>query len=817
MRTRTPKLILLLLAILVAIPAQNQQKALSSSGRAASKPVKKAQPDLSSNAVITTFAGDGHPGLTGDGGPATSASLYAPFGAVSDSKGNIYTTDDLPYEAGVRKIDVATGIITTYAGGVALEPCTPYPSCINGSPATSAAINPFYLAIDSSDNLYISDQSISVIWKVEAKTQAITVYAGVGPCGSGNTCYSGDGGPATQAEMDLPTGMAFDASNNLYFSDYGNVVIREINGGTGVIDTVPGSVAAGFSEPLAVSFDINGNLLVADLENIKIYDASSGSFSELVGSGSGCAAQTDSEGDGCPASDAAVGKPLGIALDSAGDIFISDAETENIRVIDGTSGIITVAAGNGTAGYSGDGGPALDAEFNAPYQINFDPSGNLYIADSGNEVVREIHYGGTGTQTVATPTFSPAAGTFTAAQSITIIDATTGATIYYTTDGSTPTTSSSAYGGAIAVSDTTTIKAIATKSGDTQSAVATATYTIQALIPTQLTLTGNPNPGTAGQAVTFAAVVKPSSGTGTPTGTITTTVDGSAGPSLTLSSGSATFISSSLTAGSHTIVATYGGDSNYAGSSATLVETITSPASAATPTFTPGAGTYSSAQSVTISDATNGAVIYYTTNGTAPTTSSTQYSGPIPVGATETIEAIAAAPGYSNSAVATATYTINIPAPSFSLTSSPSSATVSSSQSATITLTVTPSNEFTQTVSFACTGLPTGYGCSFAPSTVTPAGAAVNSKLTIASNASASTSHPLLWRKAGAGLALALLAWPFAWRKNRYRLAMLLLLAGAFTLVGCGGSPKSQSYTVTVTASGGGITQTSSINLTVNQ
>jgi hypothetical protein len=1000
MRSHSSHLILPLLAVLTAFSARAQQQpAPSSVERVFSHPAKRTQPNFSSSAIVTTIAGDGQPGFSGDGGPATSASLYSPSGVVSDSKGNIYTTDDLPYDGGVRKIDATTGIITTYAGGNALPSCSPYPGCINGSLATAAAIHAYYLAVDSSDNLYISDQQLSVIWKVDAKTQVITVYAGVGICGSGVTCYSGDGGPATQAELDAPSGLALDDSNNLYISDYGNVVIRVVNAQTGVIETLAGSVAAGFFEPLALAFDIHGNLLVTDLEVVYQYDASNTSFSVLAGYGNGCANQTDSEGDGCLASQAQMGKPLGVQVDSQDDIFISDAESENIRVIDGTTGIITVAAGTGQQGYSGDGGPALNAEFNVPYQIAFDPSGNLYIADSGNDVVREIHYGGSGTQTAATPTFSPAPGTYNATQSVAISDATNGAVIYYTLDGSTPTTGSSVYGGSITVSDTTTIKAIATKSGYTQSAVATANYTIQSLISTQMTLTGNPNPATLGATVTFTVDVKPTSGSGTPTGTITTTVDGSAGPTLTLKGGTATYSSSTLAVGSHTIIATYGGDSNYSGSTATLVETITSgtgttaasisvfsgsgqstpygsafpaplvvivkdasgnpvsgavvkfsgtglsfssatsttgsngeasvtataiasgsltasastsgvsgtanfsltatkvaltvtagntsvafnqpipaltytangfvngdtssvlsgkPAetttatqgsaagtypitiaqgtltatnytfsfvngtltitgTAATPTFSPAAGAYTTTQSVSITDTTAGAVVHYTTDGSTPTSSSPTYTAQIAVNSSETIEAIAIAPGYSNSAVATAAYTINLPPPAFSLSSSPSSATIGSGKSATIDLTVTPDNGFSQAVSFACAGLPSGYGCSFSPSTVTPAGAAVNSTMTIAPPTSANNSRLLSWQKAGVGVALALLLWPFTKRRTRYSLLLVILSIACLATIGCISSPKSQNYTVTVTASGGSITQTSSITLTVTQ
>jgi hypothetical protein len=243
--------------------------------------------------------------------------------------------------------------------------------------------------------------------------------------------------------------------------------------------------------------------------------------------------------------------------------------------------------------------------------------------------------------------------------------------------------------------------------------------------------------------------------------------------------------------------------------------TITSLGTAAMPAFSPAAGTYTSAQSVSISEKTTGAIVYYTTSGVAPTTSSTQYSTAISVGATETIEAFAAAPGYSNSAVATATYTINLPAPSFSLTSSPSSATINSGQSAKFTVTVAPANGFAQAVSFTCSGLPAGEACSFSPSTVAPSGSPASSTMTISSAASARGSRSLPWEKTGAGLALALLLLPFGRRRTRYRLIALILSVACLAAIGCISSPKPEKYAVSITALGGGITQSSSVSLTI--
>ena len=337
-------------------------------------------------------------------------------------------------------------------------------------------------------------------------------------------------------------------------------------------------------------------------------------------------------------------------------------------------------------------------------------------------------------------------------------------------------------------------------------------------IATTTTIAASPNPQVAGGNVTFTITVQPESGNGVPTGQITTTVDGAAGPTLTLNNGEVTYSTISLTVGSHTIVASYSGDANYSASTASsFTETIVGvqPPTAATPIFSPAAGSYTSAQSVTITDATNGATIHYTMDGSAPTGSSTQYSGPITVGNTETINAIAVAPGYSNSAVATATYTINLPAASFSLSASPSAATINASASAKFTLTVTPQNGFTEAVSFSCSGLPSGDNCSFSPQTVTPAGAAASNTLTVAAATSAKKDKLPSWENIGAGMAFALLLWPFRRRRGWMFCVIALVSVSVFAITGCGGSQKAQSYTVTVTASGGGITQTAPLSLTV--
>jgi Chitobiase/beta-hexosaminidase C-terminal domain/Legume lectin domain len=251
--------------------------------------------------------------------------------------------------------------------------------------------------------------------------------------------------------------------------------------------------------------------------------------------------------------------------------------------------------------------------------------------------------------TTTTPTFSPGAGTYSGAQSVTIKDATPGATIYYTTDGSTPTTSSSKYSGPVTVSASETLRAIAVANGLNNSAVASATYTINSGSgggPTA-TPTFTPAAGsyTGAQSVTISDATTGATIYYTTNGTTPTTASTVYTGPITVSA-------------SETLEAIAVASGQTASSVASAAYTISAPTTA-TPTFTPAAGTYTSAQSVTIADATTGATIYYTTNGTAPTTASAVYGGPISVSASETLEAIAVAAGHTASPVATASYTIN--------------------------------------------------------------------------------------------------------------------------------------------------------------
>ena len=281
-------------------------------------------------------------------------------------------------------------------------------------------------------------------------------------------------------------------------------------------------------------------------------------------------------------------------------------------------------------------------------------------------------------QVVATPTFSPEAGTYTETQSVTVSCATEGAEIHYTTDGSTPTASSSTYSSAITVNETTTIKAIAVKDGMTDSTVASATYTINIPPQTVATPTFTPEAGTYTEAqnVTISCATEGA--------VIHYTTDGSTPTASSTAYNSAITVSETTTVKA---IAVKDGMTDSAVASATYMINIP-PQTVATPAFSPEAGTYTEAQNVTISCATEGAVIHYTTDGSTPTASSTAYSSAITAGETTTVKAIAVKDGMTDSAVASATYTISTTSETVATpTFSPEAGTYTEAQNVTISCT----------------------------------------------------------------------------------------------------------------------------------
>jgi CSLREA domain-containing protein len=364
--------------------------------------------------LITTVAGSGPTGydggsFAGDGGLATSASLFSPSGVAVDAAGNLFIADTNTYR--VRKVDAATGIITTVAG---TGPPVLYGG--DGGAATSARLNgPQGVAVDAAGNLFIADTSNHRVRKVAgvaaagpivvrvgpgagvgtAVTGIITTVAGTGP----PVLYGGDGGPATSASLDQPIGVAVDAAGNLFISDYSNARIRKVDAATGIITTVAGSGVQGFSgdvglaisarlsNPEGVAVDAAGNLFIADTENDRIrrVDAATGVITAVAGTGT-----RGFSGDGGPATSANLSNPRGVAVDGAGNLFIADTLSHHVRKVAAATDIITTVAGTDSCCFSGDGGPATSAGLNAPEGVAVDAAGNIFIADTGYHRVRRV-------------------------------------------------------------------------------------------------------------------------------------------------------------------------------------------------------------------------------------------------------------------------------------------------------------------------------------------------------------------------------------------------------------------------------------------
>jgi uncharacterized protein (TIGR03437 family) len=331
--------------------------------------------------TITTVAGTGNAGDSGDGGPATSAELNGPRGVTEDVFGNLYIAEY--YGQRVRKVTPG-GVITTLAGNGTAG----YSG--DGGPATSAELNgPYRVTVDTAGNVYIPDSANNRIRKV-APNGTITTVAG-----NGNTGYSGDGGPATSAALDFPEAVAFDSAGNYYIADSANDVVRKVNTG-GTITTAVGTGAQGYSgdggpatsatlyNPVGVAVNASDALYISDQLNNVIRKVTNGVITTVAGTGAFAFG-----GDGGPAIDAEFGYPASIGLDAAGNLYIPDINNYRIRVLL-TGGTIATVAGDGVEGYGGDGGPALAAAVNVPRSVSVAPNGNVYIGDFGNNRVRML-------------------------------------------------------------------------------------------------------------------------------------------------------------------------------------------------------------------------------------------------------------------------------------------------------------------------------------------------------------------------------------------------------------------------------------------
>ena len=324
--------------------------------------------------TIYTIAGTGANNFSGDGGLATAAELNSPKGLAVDAAGNLFIADSTIHR--VRRVDATTGIITTMAGTGA------FGSGGDGGLATAAQLGgPNGLAFDAAGNLFIADSFNNRIRRVDAATGIITSVAGTGVGG-----FSGDGGLATAAEFNLPRGLAIDAAGNLFISDVFNNRVRRVDAVTGVITTVVGSGAGGFSGdgglataaeldfPEGLAIDTAGDLFIADFANNRIrrVDTTTGIITTVAV--------------------AELSGPNGLVFDAAGNLFIADVSNNRIRRVDTTTGIITTVAGtvagNVVGSFGGDGDLATAAKLNVPQGLAMDAAGNLFISTTA--IVRQV-------------------------------------------------------------------------------------------------------------------------------------------------------------------------------------------------------------------------------------------------------------------------------------------------------------------------------------------------------------------------------------------------------------------------------------------
>jgi hypothetical protein len=323
---------------------------------------------------ISTFAGTGTAGYSGDGGPATGAQLNGPMAVLVDGAGFVYIADT---SNNVIRLVTPDGNISTYAGQYYAPGTIPPPVCSaatnpvgDGCPGNQIVLNtPVDLVFCIIQNLHIADKLNNRV-----RTVMRTSYKTITQVGNGVGGYNGDGGLSTSSEINGPTSLAMDAANNIYVADSGNHVIRK----TLLTGTTPNPISTVAGTPGSA-----GNI-----------------------------------GDGGPAVNAQLNNPVGLRVDPAGDIYISDSSSQVVREVNAATGKISTIVGNGSAGGSGDGGPSVSAQVNGPYGLLLDEIGNLYIADTGNAAIRKVDVSDAPSLSFANTTV----GATTAAQDVTVMN-----------------------------------------------------------------------------------------------------------------------------------------------------------------------------------------------------------------------------------------------------------------------------------------------------------------------------------------------------------------------------------------------------------
>ena len=332
--------------------------------------------------LITTVAGTGERGRTLEEIPATEARIERPTAVALDSEGNLYIADE---QNGLVRMVTVDGLLITVMGTESSAPQTGERAAVLTNLSSAYGI-----ATDQEDNLYVLSRGHSKIFKVGEDQVARRIV------GNGQQGFGGDGGPALDAQVNFPNHLVADAAGNLFIADTGNHRIRKVST-DGVITTVAGTGTAGFSgdgrpatdaqlgAPSAIAIDAAGNLFIGDFINHRIRKVSpDGIITSIAGTG-----EAGYNGDGKPALECQIGEPCGVAVDRSGFVYIGDQLNNRIRAVS-PAGIMHTVAGTGIRGHTGDGGPAETAQISNPDIIALDRDGNLYLPDHLNCVVRKL-------------------------------------------------------------------------------------------------------------------------------------------------------------------------------------------------------------------------------------------------------------------------------------------------------------------------------------------------------------------------------------------------------------------------------------------